>query len=345
MQQSYGHMPRSMIESRTEIMLYLSQGLSIAETSRKTGHGRNLVRKVKTAMVNGDNSLFLLKHKLGAPLKQSTEMESYISDITKQNRRLSSKTCAALVSEQERFPNVSATLVWNIRHKLKFDFLAPVHTFLLSDRHKALRLAFAQNHLNLNTNWRNVLFTDESSFILDNNHRWMWRRRGEKDDAVLHSTSKYKKKIMVFGGISYNHQTPIVFIDGTIDSSVYIDECIDGTELIWDMDRVYGKNQWQLMQDGASCHTSSETMDYLCTYCSVLPEWPPNSPDMNPIENLWAIMKRRVEELNPTNVNELIEIIIDVWNNVSVNEIHNLIDSMNSRLQLVVANGGGRNGY
>lgn len=74
MQQSYGHMPRSMIESRTEIMLYLSQGLSIAETSRKTGHGRNLVRKVKTAMVNGDNSLFLLKHKLGAPLKQSTEI-------------------------------------------------------------------------------------------------------------------------------------------------------------------------------------------------------------------------------------------------------------------------------
>lgn len=173
----------------------------------------------------------------------------------------------------------------------------------------------------------------------------MWRRRGEKDDAVLHSTPKYKKKIMVFGGISYNHQTPIVFIDGTIDSSVYIDECIDGTELIWDMDRVYGKNQWQLMQDGASCHTSSETMDYLRTYCSVLPGWPPNSPDMNPIENLWAIMKRRVEELNPTNINELIEIIIDVWNNVSVNEIHNLIDSMNSRLQLVVANGGGRNGY
>jgi transposase len=40
--------------------------------------------------------------------------------------------------------------------------------------------------------------------------------------------------------------------------------------------------------------------------------WPSNSPDMNPIENLWMIVKRRIAQCKPSKV-MLIEALIDVW--------------------------------
>ena len=86
-------------------------------------------------------------------------------------------------------------------------------------------------------------------------------------------------------------------------------------------------------------------MEYLQLYCNVLPNWPANSPDMNPIENLWAIMKDHVEELEPANISDLKQILIQVWDGIEDQTIKNLIDSMPSRLQAVLNANGGPNGY
>ena len=106
------------------------------------------------------------------------------------------------------------------------------------------------------------------------------------------------------------------------------------------MNEAYGPFQWTLMQDGATSHTAESTISYLKDYCNVLEGWPSNSPDINPIENLWSILKRRVEELNPKTEEQLIECIFDVWDNIDIALIHKLIDSVPSRLQAVIENEG-----
>jgi hypothetical protein len=86
-------------------------------------------------------------------------------------------------------------------------------------------------------------------------------------------------------------------------------------------------------------------MDYLNAFVNVLPNWPSGSPDMNPIENVWATMKHRASEVNVQTVPELIEVIFQVWIDFPVAEMRNLANSMQRRFEGVVAAHGGPNGY
>ena len=174
-----------------------------------------------------------------------------------------------------------------------------------------------------------AIFVDESSFDLNNNHRWVWRKRGEFNEKLVQNpTSKYTKKVMLFGGISAKWKSPLISIDQSVDSIYYVDEFIDNAGIIPEMNSAYGYNNWFLVQDGATPHTASDTMDYLTTYCNVLKDWPANSPDLNPIGNLWGIIKKRVEELQPQSVEQLIQVSFDTWENVSNQIIQNLISSV-----------------
>ena len=65
------------------------------------------------------------------------------------------------------------------------------------------------------------------------------------------------------------------------------------------------------------------------------------SPDLNPIENLWSIIKAKVYELNPQTKEELIEYIFAVWSSISEEVINHLIDSMEERMKEVIRNFGG----
>jgi len=56
--------------------------------------------------------------------------------------------------------------------------------------------------------------------------------------------------------------------------------------------------------------------------------WPPQSPDLNPIELLWDELDRRVRNECPTSKNHLWSILQEAWNNLSQVTIENLIERM-----------------
>ena len=93
-------------------------------------------------------------------------------------------------------------------------------------------------------------------------------------------------------------------------------------------------------QDGARCHTSAMTTRWLDTNIPsyIKPkDWPPNSPDLSPIENLWSILSQSVyRDPEPTNVKQLKRRLQHAWRSVKVETLQALIKSMPDRIRAVI---------
>ncbi|KAH0785246.1 transposable element tc3 transposase [Histomonas meleagridis] len=100
------------------------------------------------------------------------------------------------------------------------------------------------------------------------------------------------------------------------------------------MNELHGKLDWVYMQDGARCHTSVDSIDWLEERLDVITDWPPNSPDLNPIELLWAIMKRIVAEQMPSTVEELKKLLEKTWNELDMELINKLCSGYVDSLRL-----------
>ncbi|KAH0787972.1 transposable element tc3 transposase [Histomonas meleagridis] len=151
----------------------------------------------------------------------------------------------------------------------------------------------------------------------------------------------HPKKVMIRGAIGLNFKSKLVFIEGPVSSDIYFEQIIIGSGLLTDADNVYGHEQWVLQQDNARPHIANDVIQSL-DYLDVLfiDDWPPYSPDLNIIEVVWAIMKRRLEAKIIRSIDELKNVIIDVWNNLSLETINRLVLSMPAELQACVANQG-----
>ena len=96
------------------------------------------------------------------------------------------------------------------------------------------------------------------------------------------------------------------------------------------------------MQDGATCHTANIIKEYF-SFVKVcyIEKWPGNSPDLNPIENLWAIMKKKLCARNTSTIPKLEAAILEIWQNLNGKILRNLASSIPRRLRQVVI----RKGY
>ncbi|KAI6650101.1 hypothetical protein LOD99_6183 [Oopsacas minuta] len=93
------------------------------------------------------------------------------------------------------------------------------------------------------------------------------------------------------------------------------------------------------VQDGAPAHRAKLTQEW----CKQnLPgfwqkaEWPGNSPDLNPIENLWSILKDKVEEFEQAStMNNLVKNLEKAWSGISGEVLQNMVSSIPRGVALV----------
>ena len=113
--------------------------------------------------------------------------------------------------------SLSEQTIMRARKKLGFLHLPPLRSYKISNSGIQKRIEFAQLHLQNSTDYRNVIFTDESWFELNANKRWIYRRPGEAGPDVTGPHQAHPPKLMIWGGIGYNFKSRLVFIEGNID--------------------------------------------------------------------------------------------------------------------------------
>ena len=86
------------------------------------------------------------------------------------------------------------------------------------------------------------------------------------------------------------------------------------------------------MHDNDPKHTCGLVKDWLQQKRTQTLPWPSFSPDLNPIENLWDKLERRVKKHQPKNLQELELQLTQEWNNIELSVLEKLVDSVGSRL-------------
>ena len=201
-------------------------------------------------------------------------------------------------------------------------------------------MEWCQSEQQLEQDWHRVVFSDESWFEIGAGRQFCWRHYYDSGEKVTCAKRAHPPKLMIWGAIGYNYKSNLVFLDKNITGDVYFADVIC-SGFLDTADECFGFNQWVLQQDNARPHIRKDVVEAMHNLSiSILPRWPPYSPDLNVIETVWAIMKLRVRQTNPQTVAELRDVVQSVWDNLSLETINGLIDEMMRRLIAVIANQG-----
>ena len=146
------------------------------------------------------------------------------------------------------------------------------------------------------------------------------------------------------GAICSKGVSDLVFIEGSMDSKLYIDVLKNGLLPMYSRLGIK-QDEYTFMEDGDPKHQSQETKVWKKNKgIKFIENWPPNSPDLNPIENLWAVLKRRVAQRKPSDLEEIKKYLVEewkLWNRFEDdNFIERYINSMPKRISLVIRSKG-----
>lgn len=216
--------------------------------------------------------------------------------------------------------NISHMTIKRYLNDIDVEAFDPSEKPLLSPRHISLRWQAATGWLGLTDDEiKMIIFSDESKFNLkySDGKAYVWREANTRlQKEHIKETVKFGGgSVMVWACFSYYGIGRLVFIEEKMDAPLYVS--ILSSSLPPSLCNM-GLSDFIFQQDNDSKHTAKVTKEFFTNRrINVLP-WPAQSPDMNPIENLWAHVKREVAKLQPKNLTELKEKILQAWSEITV---------------------------
>ena len=221
---------------------------------------------------------------------------------------------------------VSASSVRRDLHECGYAFKArDVTTALNADR--MVKRVAALDALEADFKRKKMIFTDESMFrAVDMKSKGQWVADGDVPTPVR--KDRWSAQVHVWGAICEDFRM-MVRLDGYVDAILYKRVLITLVAKLREKGNV---EDYILMQDGASPHRAASTMAYLAEVGLEVVTWPPYSPDLNPIENLWGIVKQKLDIDCFTKKPEVLKAINATWEALEWSYIENLLASFPGRL-------------
>lgn len=211
--------------------------------------------------------------------------------------------------------------------------------FAISKTNQAKRLTIAhQMVLQDNSYFQSVIWSDETMVKARPDYRqirYFTRPLAGESNAVLNrQVTGGGFSVMFWGCISYSAKGPLVAIEGKLNGETY-------SKLLEDYllpELEVSNRELLFQQDHAPCHCAKRTLEFLDSKRVRLFPHPPQSPDLNPIERIWALMKRKLYEdfPIPTSRNQLIEHMFKIWDEFPIETIQKVIDGMKDKYSKVI---------
>ena len=275
----------------------------------------------------------------GLPPKLSPAVQKVIDEAMCQDDETTATQLQALLAERQIYVSL-ATIVRN-RCQLGWIYRGSAYCQLIRQANKIKRLQWAQ--ANIHSNFDDVIWSDETTVQLENHRRFCYRKDKEKPRPK--PRPKHPIKVHVWAGISKKGATPVCIFEGIMAAPLYC-EILERTFLPFLQEKFPPPSTHRFMQDNDPKHTSRAAQDFYAR--SGINWWrtPAESPDLNPIENLWHELKEYVRrEVKPTTKLELITGINAFWATVDESKCCRYINHLNKVIPKVIETNGDATGY
>ncbi len=144
--------------------------------------------------------------------------------------------------------------------------------------------------------------------------------------------------VMVWGIFSWHTLGPLVQIKHRLNATTYLSIVADHVHPF--ITTVCPSSYDYIQQDNAPCHKAQIISDWFLEHENqfTLLKWPPQSPNLNPIEHVWDVVEREIHimDVQPTNLQKLRDAIMSIWTKISEECFQHLVESMPRRIKAVL---------
>ena len=275
----------------------------------------------------------------GQPPKLSPAIQQIIDDTMREDDETTATQLQAKLASYDIY--VSLATILRSRQQLHWIYRGSAYCQLIRNVNKEKRLTWARTFLH--DSFDNVIWSDETTIQLETHRRFCYRKDGEQPRPK--PRPKHPLKVHVWAGISKQGATQVCVFEGIMAAPLYC-EILQRTLLPFIHEKFPPPSTHRFMQDNDPKHTSRAAQDFYAR--SGINWWrtPPESPDLNPIENLWHELKEYIRrEIKPKTKQELVNGITRFWTTVDIHKCRRYIHHLDKVLPKVIEKSGDATGY